>query len=88
MKSKESFNYPELRKLMDEVNEEEKHDEDQHVDHLLGLLLSYYNFVIGRHLNLSLVVLLVLILLVERRFIDVLKVNKRRLIFEMSNYIL
>ena len=29
------------------AEEEEEHDEDQHVDHLLGLLLSDNNFVIG-----------------------------------------
>ena len=29
MKAKESFNYPELRELMDEVNEQEKQDEEK-----------------------------------------------------------
>ena len=29
------------------AEEEEEHDEDQHVDHLLGLLLSDNNFVVG-----------------------------------------
>ena len=54
------------------AEEEEEHDEDQHVDDLLGLLLSYNNFVIGRHLDMSFVVLLVLILLkIQRRFTKV-----------------
>ena len=29
MKAKESFTYPELRELMDEVNEQEKQDEEK-----------------------------------------------------------
>ena len=55
------------------AEEEEEHDEDQHVDDLLGLLLSYNDFVIRRHLDLSFVVLLVLILLkIQRRFTVIL----------------
>ena len=58
------------------AEEEEKHDEDQHVDHLLGLLLSDNNFVVGWHLDMAFVVLLLLILLkIQRRFKDILRVK-------------
>ena len=58
------------------AEEEEEHDEDQHVDHLLGLLLSDNNFVIGWHLIRAFVVLLLLILLeIQRRFPDILRVK-------------
>ena len=58
------------------AEEEEEHDEDQHVDHLLGLLLSDNNFVVGWHLDMTFVILLLLILLkIQRRFKDILRVK-------------
>ena len=63
------------------ADEEEKHDEDQHVDHLLGLLLSDNNFVIGRHLDIAFVVLLLSIFLEIREKIYGYFTCKRRLIF-------
>ena len=63
------------------AEEEEEHDEDQHVDDLLGLLLSDNNFVIGRHLDIAFVVLLLSIFLEIREKIYGYFTCKRRLIF-------
>ena len=45
------------------AEEEEKHDEDQHVDDLLGLLLSYQKHFRGRTLNIFVVCLVMIVLM-------------------------